>query len=68
MARKRNKGSNVESRRTPKLSYRVIDPTGVIPVARPSSNIQLIPIVQPASFVPYSTQAQSQYTEEEIYE
>jgi hypothetical protein len=49
-------------RRTMTASYRIISPTGAIPVARPSSNIQLTPIVQPVSFVPYSTQGQPMLT------
>lgn len=32
-------------------------PSG-IPIAKPASNIQLIPVVQPIAMVPYSTQAQ----------
>jgi hypothetical protein len=31
---------------------------GTVPVARPASNIQLTPIVQPIAFVPYGTGAQ----------
>ncbi|HHT83824.1 MAG: hypothetical protein ACOYEC_01725 [Christensenellales bacterium] len=51
--------------RTMKPVYRVIDPNGTIPVAKPSSNIQLTPIVMPVSFVPYSTQSQPILTEED---
>ena len=32
-------------------------PSG-IPIAKPASNIQLIPVIQPIAMVPYSTQAQ----------
>ncbi len=68
MARKSDRYDQPTSRRKLRPVYRVIDPTGVIPVARPASNIQLTPIIQPVSFVPYSTQAQPLYTEDEEYD
>ncbi|MDD4316402.1 MAG: hypothetical protein PHC84_04515 [Clostridia bacterium] len=51
-----------------RASYRIVNPMGAIPVARPSSNIQLTPIVQPVSFVPYSTQGQPILTVDEDYD
>ncbi len=55
-------------RRVMKPVYRMVNPMGAVPVAKPASNIQLTPIVQPVSFVPYSTQAQPIMTYEEYDE
>ena len=54
-------------KRTIKPVYRIINPTGTVPVAKPSSNIQLTPIVQPVAMVPYSTQNQPILTDDEDY-
>lgn len=61
MARKNKK--KIEQERIPQR--RPIDPEiiyakvpGGVPIARPASNIQLTPIVQPVAFVPYSTSSQ----------
>lgn len=48
-----------------RASYRIVNPVGTVPVAKPASNIQLTPIVQPVSFVPYSSQGQPLYTMDE---
>lgn len=42
----------------PTASWRKINNRGVVPVASPSDFIQLTPIVQPISLVPYSSQLQ----------
>ncbi|MFW5780117.1 MAG: hypothetical protein ACOCWI_01515 [Bacillota bacterium] len=42
-------------------------PSGV-PIAKPASNIQLTPIVQPVAFVPYSTESQPLLVMDEEYE
>lgn len=42
-------------------------PSG-IPIAKPASNIQLTPIVQPVAFVPYSTESQPLLVMDEEYE
>lgn len=42
-----------------KVGYTIVNPTGrPVAVAKPSSQIQLTPIVQPIAMVPYSTQQQ----------
>lgn len=57
-----------QPRKVMRAVYQIINPTGTIPVARPASNIQLTPIVQPVSFVPYSTQAQPMLTDDTDYD
>lgn len=42
----------------PRVTFRVMNNCGVVPVARPADFIQLTPVVQPLSLVPYSTQEQ----------
>ncbi len=42
----------------PRISFRIMNNCGVVPVARPADFIQLTPIVQPIPLVPYSTQEQ----------
>ncbi|MFI3228616.1 MAG: hypothetical protein R3Y23_00435 [Bacillota bacterium] len=53
--------------KSPKISFRVMNNCGVVPVARPADFIQLTPIVQPIPLVPYSTQEQpvAQFEDEE---
>lgn len=53
----------------PKLSYtfRVLNNTGPIPIARPSDFIQLTPAVQPVPIVPYTDQA-GQFGGDENYD
>lgn len=60
--------TKMQPRRVMRPVYQIINPTGTVPVARPASNIQLTPIVQPVSFVPYSTQAQPMLTDESDYD
>lgn len=64
------KSRNIEqpSRKGLRATYRVINPNGAIPVARPASNIQLTPIVMPVSFIPYSSHAQPLLTDDEEYD
>jgi hypothetical protein len=62
MSRK-NKGNQALEQVAPssrmRVGYTIVNPTGrPIAVARPSSQIQLTPIVQPIAMVPYSTQQQ----------
>lgn len=59
---------NIPQPRRMTASYRIVNPNGAIPVAKPSSNIQLTPIVQPVSFVPYSTQGQPMLTVDDDYD
>ncbi len=57
--RKRNSQREQSPRRrttSPEIIYAKV-PSGV-PIAKPASNIQLTPIVQPVAFVPYSTSNQ----------
>ncbi len=68
MARKNKKQATAPPRRVMRPVYRMVNPMGAVPVAKPASNIQLTPIVQPVSFVPYSTQAQPIMTYEEYDE
>lgn len=65
MARKNKKNkNNIEVQRVaprrqymePEIIYARV-PSG-IPIAKPASNIQLTPVVQPVAFVPYSTGSQ----------
>lgn len=63
----KNKNNNFQERRVMKPVYRIINPTGTVPVAKPASNIQLTPIVQPVAMVPYSTQNQPILTDDEDY-
>lgn len=69
MARKsKNQEYEKPRRKVMKPVYRIINKTGTVPVAKPASNIQLTPIVQPVSFVPYSTQGQPIYTDDQDYD
>ena len=68
MAKKSKRYTQPQPKRELRPVYRVINPTGAIPVARPASNIQLTPIVQPVSFIPYSTQSQPLLTDDEDYD
>lgn len=53
----------------PSVSFRVMNNCAPVPVAKPADFIQLTPIVQPLSIVPYSTQLQplAQFDEDEEY-
>ncbi|MFA5450236.1 MAG: hypothetical protein WC292_07370 [Clostridia bacterium] len=53
----------------PIISYRVMNNSAPVPVAKPSDFIQLTPIVQPVPIVPYSSQLQplAMFDEEEGY-
>lgn len=42
----------------PRVTFRVMNNCGVVPVAKPADFIQLTPVVQPISLIPYSTQEQ----------
>lgn len=72
MARKNKK--NVVAQRVapprryaePEVFYAKV-PSG-IPIAKPASNIQLTPVVQPIAFVPYSTGSQPLLVMEEFDE
>lgn len=58
---RKNRYSEEEQVRIPrmKVGYTIVNPTGrPIAVARPTTQIQLTPIVQPIAMVPYSTQQQ----------
>lgn len=69
MAKKSKKFTEQPKRKkVMKPVYRIVNPTGTVPVAKPSSNIQLTPIVQPVSFIPYSTQSQPILTDDEDYD
>lgn len=46
-----------KAKKGPTASWKRVS-SGPVPVARPSDNIQLTPIVQPIPLVPYSTQLQ----------
>lgn len=42
-----------------RVGYTIVNPTGKpVAVAKPASQIQLTPIIQPIAMVPYSTQQQ----------
>lgn len=58
MSKRKKSIERVRTRRTssPEIIYAKV-PSGV-PIAKPASNIQLTPIVQPVAFVPYSTSSQ----------
>lgn len=53
----------------PTVSFRVMNNCAPVPVAKPADFIQLTPIVQPLSIVPYSTQLQplAQFDEDDEY-
>ena len=55
--------------RTPRVTFRVMNNSAPVPVARPADFIQLTPVVQPIPLVPYSTQGQplAQFDDEEEY-
>lgn len=56
-----NRKNETDEARFPqmKVGYTIVNPTGrPVAVAKPSSQIQLTPIVQPIAMVPYSTQQQ----------
>lgn len=42
----------------PRVTFKVMNNCGVVPVAKPADFIQLTPVVQPISLIPYSTQEQ----------
>lgn len=51
--------SQQQSARKMSVGYVVVNPRGIpTPVARPTQNIQLTPIVQPIALVPFSSQEQ----------
>lgn len=50
--------SYVSQQIRPRYSFKVMNNCGVVPVAKPADFIQLTPVVQPISLIPYSTQEQ----------
>lgn len=53
----------------PRVTFKVMNNCGVVPVAKPADFIQLTPVVQPLSLVPYSTQEQplAEFDEDDGY-
>ncbi len=49
---------NVPVQQQPRVRYVLGKVGGSVPVAPPSSHIQLTPIIQPVAMVPYATQQQ----------
>lgn len=65
---KKNKNEVVEpQRKQVRTKYAIINATGTVPIARPASNIQLTPVVQPIAMIPYSTQSQPILVDDEDY-
>lgn len=48
----------VRRRPRPRVTFKVMNNCGVVLVVKPADFIQLTPVVQPLSLVPYSTQEQ----------
>lgn len=63
MAKKQKRDENLSrpaqpSGYRPRVTFKVMNNCGVVPVAKPADFIQLTPVVQPISLIPYSTQEQ----------
>lgn len=69
-SRKNRKQEELNSQLTSKrirLGFTMVNPKGIpVPAAKPSSIIQLSPIVQPIAMTPYSTQQQPLATASDI--
>lgn len=64
MSKKNKKEAEVQAVETrpvvrkPRVTFRVMNNCGPVPVAAPADFIQLTPVVQPIPIVPYSSQTQ----------
>jgi hypothetical protein len=76
MSKKKRKQAELEAQKQevrrsarPRVTFKVMNNCGVVPVAKPADFIQLTPVVQPLSLVPYSTQEQplAEFDEDDGY-
>jgi len=76
LSKKKRKKTELETQKQeirrsarPRVTFKVMNNYGVVPVAKPEDFSQLTPVVQPLSLVPYSTQEQplAEFDEDDGY-